>query len=242
LRLWGAPTPNDAYGNLVGSGVLGAGPTLLLTAPKDQIVRSVQAALAGAAQVPEKRTGQTSFQLDPEDYMGPLGPDGEVSFYRIQERRITTGGWLAVTGINNNGDPILGPILPVPAAAFYGKSTSALAFFGTAPSNTGCLAGHPPVIDETVQAPLPMHFVLPRPSARLEIRNLGGGSVGAADAVLLVSLDRGPMIPITAGETLDSGGFGHMAGLVTEIFLAVEDNDDGCEFFINAGIDNELGG
>ena len=244
-RLWGAATVNDAYGDPTdggaGSGVGGSGPTMLLTVPKDQIARSTQAARMGAAHAGELRTGHASFQLDPDDCLPDIANDNEVTFYRVQERRASTGGWLTVAGVNNNGDAILGPIVPMPPPAFYSQPSFALAFFGIAPSNTECAAGDSPVIDETVQVPNAMHISFPRPASRLTITNLGGGSAGAADAVLLVSLDRGPMVPVPAGESLDAGGYSLM-GLVTEVFLAVEDDDGGCEFMLNAGINNEAGG
>jgi len=241
-RLWGAPTINDAYGDFVGSGVGGTGGSMLLTTPKDRIAQSAQASRAGAAQAAENRTGHACFQLDPEDYTPLVNGDAEVSFYRVQEKRATTGDWLTVVGAINNGEPLLGPILPVPAGAFYGMQTATLAFSGIAPSLTGCVAGKAPVIDETVQTPLPMHIALPRPAARLQIFNHGGTSVGAADAILLVSFDRGPMVRVFADESLDIGGFGHMAGLVSEIFLAVEDDAGGLEFSVSVGIDSGVGG
>jgi len=160
-----------------------------------------------------------------------------MSFFRVQERRVSTGAWLTVAGPINNGLPILGPIVPIPAALFYGKQSSGLGLAGTAPANTGCTLGAVPVIDETVQTPLPMHIVLPRPAARFEVTNYGD-SVGGTGG-LLVSLDGTPMVRVPAGETLDAGGFGHMGGLISEVFLAAEDAD-ACDFRLIAGIDQGI--
>ena len=234
-RLWAANSVNNAYGNLTdggaGSGVGGAGPTLLLTAEKDQIARSVRAARAGAAAVVENRKGHTSFQVDMQDYPA-LGPDEHYTYVRVQERRMSTGGWLTVAGVNNNGLPILGPILIVPPRGFFsGGPAGTFTVVGTAPSNTGNVAGNPATIDETVQVPLPMHIVFPRPASAMVIRN----DDAAGD--LLVSYGVGmPLLTVGQGSELVPG-LGHGQGTIRELFLAREAGNGGCDFSLDVQID-----
>ena len=98
IRLWGARTLNDAYGNLVGSGVGGTGPTLMMTANAGQKVQSRSVALRRTEFVEESRKGHTTFQFDIVDFLNPVAPqpfgtDEEVLFCRIQEYRMSTASW-----------------------------------------------------------------------------------------------------------------------------------------------------
>lgn len=169
-RLWGSPTVDDAYGNLAGSGVGGAGPSEMLTVFRDRMAQSISVIRRGW-RVEESRRGQSSFQFDPDDFLdptltAPFNGDAYPMFVRVQEYR--GGQWLAVPlGVPlNPGTPILGPILLVPPVDFYGRmGTAVITLQGIAPAGTGCTPGAFPVIDATLQTPLPMHILLPKVSS-----------------------------------------------------------------------------
>jgi hypothetical protein len=236
-RLWGAPTINDAYGALVGSGLGGTGGTALLDASVNTIAQSPSA--QARYRVEECRRGSTSFQLDIEDYVTPVvpppfGPDDDFLFVRVQERR-RTAGWLQVPAgaVNNPNWPIKGPILVVPSATFFGMAGAAITMQGMAPAGTGSPVGRPPVVDETVQDPLPMHLVTPRPITSVSVRNID------PTEDLLISWGLGmPMTLVTAGDSFDIFG---IPG-ITEIVLAALSPGGsigfaGCAFSIEAQID-----
>lgn len=228
-RLWAAASLNDAYGNLagggVGSGVGGSGGVALLAVEENQIGRTTPNAVRSAqTRVAENRQGQTSFQIDPRDI--PV-MDEQMMFFRVQEYRRTTASWLTVAGVVNTGLPIQGPILIVPPMSVFGTASGSYMVSGKAPSNTGCALGVSPVIDVTVQTPLPMHLVLGKASSAVLIRN--EDSAGN----LLVSYGVGmPMIRIPQGGELSSG-YGHGNAAISEIFLARESGDGGCLFSID---------
>lgn len=239
-RLWGAPTIDDAYGALVGSGLGGTGGTAIIEANINTIAQSPS--VQSRWRVEEVRRGTTSFQIDIEDYVAPavlpgpppFGPDDDFLFVRVQERRRTTG-WLHVPAgaVNNANWPIKGPILVVPPATFFGMAGAALSMQGTAPAGTGSTVGNPPVVDETVQDPLPMHLVSPRPITSISVRNID------PTEDLLVSWGLGmPMTLVTAGNSFDIFG---IPG-VTEIVLAALSPGGsvgfaGCAFSIEAQVD-----
>ena len=216
LRLWGARTTDDAYGNLVGSGVGGAGASILMEANVGEIARSLTEEKRW--RVEESRRGLTSFLFDVHDFAlapGSIGSDDDYLFVRVQEMRKTTDAWLQVPAGPNAGWDIQGPILVVPPALyFFGMGGAALSVQGTAPSGTGCTFGHIPNLDETVTVPLPMHIVFPRPLTSVQIRNIDAAND------LLVSYGLGqPMTRILQGGS-DIAIFG--APGITEIVLAGE--------------------
>ena len=225
-RLWVSATLNDAYGTLAGggagSGLAGSGGTMILEAENDSIAVTTPNGIRSAQmKVVENRKGQTSFQIDPRDISLM---DEQVMYFRVQERRRATGDWLTVAGAVNNGLPIQGPILVVPPAIDISGQASAYTLYGLAPSNTGCTFGSVPFIDETLQTPLPMHIVFPRPVSSLLIRN------SDTAAALLISYGPGqPMISIEHGAELVTN-YGHGMPTVREIFLARPSGDGGCVF------------
>ena len=98
-----------------------------------------------------------------------LGPGATV----VSGAALAGGGaFLTVQGVENHGDPKLGPIYVVPTPEFFGTSVPTLTLQGTAPANTGCTAGSVPLIHEDIQDPNPMHIVLPRSTSSISITNL----------------------------------------------------------------------
>lgn len=231
-RLWGAKTLNDAYGTVVDSGLTGTGGTALLTATANTMAQSNRIVRRGAT-VAEVRRGQTSFQFDIDDFITPavpppFGPDDDMMFLRIQEQR--AGAWLAVPAgaVKNANYPIRGPILVLPNASFYGSMSASLAVYGTAPKASDCVAGAAPVFDPTVQKPLPLHLVFPRPATSLIVRNLSGSKT------MLVAFGLGqPMITVAANGEIASSGGGWPPCDVRELILATAD-DTAPNFFASA--------
>lgn len=85
----------------------------------------------------------------------------------------------------------MGPIYVVPPAPFFGQNIPTLVLQGTAPANTGCVAGSVPVIHPDIQLPNSMHIVLPRSTSSITITNLDGANT------LLVSTGLGtPMAAV----------------------------------------------
>jgi hypothetical protein len=207
-RLWGSDSLVNAYGTLTDSGIAGTGGTALLEAAPGTIAQSTLV-VARKWAVSGSRRGQTSFQLDPEDWAGTLPEDDNPWYFRIQERR--AGNWMAVpAGGENEGYPIRGPILVVPPPRAYGQPSYMLNLFGTAPTETGCTLGAAPVIDETVQTPLPLQLLLPGPLSSMFIEN------HSDTHPLLVSYGQGmPMGSIGTEERSN-----YYAEGVREIFLA----------------------
>jgi len=210
-RLWVSPTIEDAYGTLANSGLAGTGGTNMLEVAKGSLGMTDGPRVRGW-RVEESRRGQTSFLVDPRDV--PLSDD-VVIYHRVQEQRM--GNWLAVPGaaILNPNTPISGPILVVPPAPFFAAAASVLSLQSIAPLMTGCTAGALPVVDETVQTPLPMHLVFPRPASTIIVRNLSVGDT------LLVSFGLGmPMIEVAPGEATIPTGGGYALPGVREIVVA----------------------
>lgn len=225
-RLWYAPTLNDAYGDLdAGSGVGGSGGTAILVSEANQISQTVPNAIRSAqTKVVENRQGQTSFQVDPKDI--PV-MDEQITYFRVQEFRRSTNSWLTVAGAINHDAPIQGPILVVPPMSVFGSAAGSYTLAGTAPSNTGCSAGVIPVIDTTVQTPLPMHLVLGKPASSILIRNND-----TANALLVCYGPGMPMISVPKGGELVTN-YGHGKPVISEILLACESGDAGCAFSID---------
>ena len=232
LRLYASSTLADAYGTLVDSGIAGSGGTAILEAPVTKVGAIAQSPSVAARgwTLPETRRGHTSYQLNMEDYGSP---DDRFAFFRLQEKR--GGAWLAVAGAANTNKPIMGPILVVPNPSAYGSAASVLSLQTDAPAGTGCTAGDFPVVDATVQTPLPMHIVLPRPAATLTITNQSGTDD------LLVSFGLGmPMFAIAPGtQSIPTGGGYSLTG-VREIVLA-SSTVTALPFSIEAVISNEKG-
>jgi len=112
-----------------------------------------------------------------------------------------TGGesFLTVRGIENHGDPKLGPIYVVPTPAFFGTPEPTLSIRGTAPANTGCTAGSIPAVHPDMQDPNPMHIILPRTTSSISIVNLANP---AGSDTLLLSTGLGATMTAT-GPTDD---------------------------------------
>lgn len=99
-------------------------------------------------------------------------PEGSVCFIRLQEVRATSGALET-----SNGDPLMGPILPVPPPEFYGLMTPMLSLSATAPADTGAAVDVTPasVLDHDQDAnSAPMSIVFPLPTTMLNLRNRDG--------------------------------------------------------------------
>jgi len=225
-RLWGAKSVNEAYGNLATSGVGVIDPTLMMTVIRDTMGKSASVVRRGW-QVEESRKDQSSFQFDMDDYLTPAIPapfrgDDFPVYVRLQENR--AGAWVAVAGPVNNGKPVMGPILVVPPAVFYGESVAGtLNITGIAPANTGCANGEPPVVDLSVQTPTPMHIIFPKTCTHVLVTPQTEGKA------ILMSFGLGdPMIEIqNSNPFLPDSSQG-----IHEIILAA--NTDAAPFSIHA--------
>jgi hypothetical protein len=117
---------------------------------------------------------------------------------------LTGGGdtFLSVNGPVDHGEPKLGSIYVAPPATFFSQPNPAITLSGTAPDGTGAVAGSVPPIHEDMQAPNPMHILLPRRTASCFINNVDVANT------LLVSTGWGiPMVPITPAEdVIELGG------------------------------------
>jgi hypothetical protein len=96
--------------------------------------------------------------------------------------------------------------------------------------------GISPVFDETVQTPLPMHIVLPRPGYHVRVRNTEDVPSIGAGPNLLLSYGLGmPMVIVAPGELVSVfRGPG-----VTELVLAGESGSIGgmeCSFCVEGTI------
>ena len=213
FRLWVAPTLEDAYGTLAASGLAGTGGTMLMEVRAGGIEQT-RGVVRRGLKVEECRRGSTSFQVDPADIAGCH--DDQFFYARLQEQR--AGAWMRVpAGAPLNGNyPLRGPILIVPNPQFLFASASVLSMQSLAPLATGCAGGQLPVVDQTVQTPLPLHIVLPRPAATVEIRN-----ISAAGDPLLVSFGlEMPMMELDAGDSSIPTGGGYAQPGVREIVVA----------------------
>lgn len=175
-RVWVSKTLNDAYGNPDGSGVGGDGPIQILTATAGETFRSPSVIRAGQGRVGDSRRGTTRILFDLDDYSGNIATevpsDDEVTYLRIQEKDKALGDFFSVAaGLDNEGDPILGPILIVPPVSYYATSRPMWAFDGLAPVGTGCEAGEVPAINVDGSSPNPMFIALPRASSSGKLLN-----------------------------------------------------------------------
>jgi hypothetical protein len=218
LRLWNANSIENAYGTLVGSGLAGSGGVNTLSVDVGTIGQTLRIIRRGNG-VAECRRGLTSFQYALED----IGmSDDLLTYARVQEER--AGVWSAVpagAALNANY-PIRGPILVIPQASFFACSANVLSLQASAPLATGCIAGAPPVFDNSVQTPLPLHLLLPRPGSTVCIKNLSVGDT------LLVSFGLSqPMLEIGAGESSIPTGGGYAQPGVKELILAADASASG---------------
>ena len=178
LRFWGARTLNSAYGNYATSGLTGAVTQVseLFTVGKSRQFRSATILQRRWSWYGENLKNTSRIAFDPADYAGDIAtdlpPDDEYWFVRVQERRAAVGDYLTVVGGANTGAPKMGPIYVVPPPSFFGQNNPTLVLQGTAPANTGCVAGSVPVIHPDIQLPNPMHVVLPRSTCSITITNL----------------------------------------------------------------------
>lgn len=223
-QLWSAGTLNDAYGEMAGAGgntgVGGAGCTARLLVNAGDVAAS-PSAIARRVMVEDSRKGQSRFLVDVRDYGSS---DDTLQFYRVQERRESTGALLTVPAGSprNAGLEILGPILIAPPAIFYGNPGPALSLQGTAPGRTLSVAGMNAAADPAGQTPWPMMIWLPTVSLVMQVINLDAGED------LLVSSGLGmPFLTVPAGETMYLEGFSRM------LVLAAGGNPS-CAFTIQA--------
>lgn len=226
-RLWVSRSLDDAYGTVVNSGLAGSGGTMIMEAHTNRMAISPKIVLNGQASVAEVRRGQTSFMFDVDDYIVPAGDipsDSEYLFARVQENRLALG-WTKVSAlaVNNASMPIRGSILVVPDPSFYSHAASVFSLAGTAPAGSDCVAGIPPVIDQTVQKPMPMHIIFPRPMGSLNVRNT------SAAATLLVAFGLGqPMVEVAPGGSILPTGGGFSLPGVGELIVAMKGPGVGC--------------
>jgi len=203
-QVWGHRTVNDAYGNPVGSGVLGAGPVAMFQVDRDGAFRSPTLRRRKTGQIIGSTRGQTHAAFDPEDYVAALPPDNQWMFLRTQENRIGTG-LLTIAG----ADPCLGPIYCTPPAEFFGMRRPVFTLQGTAPSATFCIRKYPPVWNEdlSVTDPRPMYLVFPRQLTEFTLRNLGADPIVVAlDPLQLMRMvSPGESFVLTSGSATVKG-------------------------------------
>lgn len=175
-QFWGAPTPNDAYGNPLNSGVLGVGSTAMFAVAQSGGFRSPTLRRKGLGQIVGSTRGQTHMVFDSDDYPAVLPQDDSWMFLRVQEDHLGAG-LLSLAG--NPADPCLGPIYCLPPAPYFGMRRPAFTLQATAPSSTGSSLGALPVLDEdlTSAGPRAMCLVFPRQLTELTVRNLSGVSM-----------------------------------------------------------------
>ncbi len=177
-QVWGHRTVNGAYGDPTGSGVGGAGIIALFTVNRGQVFVSPTARRRGAGTHGESTRGTSRAIFDIDDFVVPANPlpilpqDDQWLFLRVQQHRVSTGALLVVPdGDDDAGDPILGPIYPVPPATFFGMAQPAFTMNGIAPSGTNCTLGNSPSFSQDGVDPGPLHIVFPRALAALRLQN-----------------------------------------------------------------------
>ncbi len=193
VRLWGAAHPNHLYGPRAGppdSAMNTATPAAAVVqriivgrAFPNEIFRS--AALQRARITFDEVTrGACRFVIDPAD----LGVGAaSILFVALQQERKTlpsiltdgiTGRANQIKGAVDNADNILGPILVVPTADQWTLSRTTLVISGEAPVASAAMgvAGTTPLPNLDLQIVNPLHFVLPRPTTSITIRNTDGAS------------------------------------------------------------------
>lgn len=203
LRIRGATSLNDAYGNLNGSGVGGAGTVALMDVPVGQVGQTAYLNQTGRARVEESTRGHTRFKFSFLDL--PYSQDAFL-FVRVQELRVASGGWLVCAGPLNPAWPIQGPITVIPIAHWFGTGPIRhISLHGSAPGGTGFIEGVAPVLDFSVQLPLPMHIWLPAPITTGFINNL---EAAGGDDLLYGSSLGAPLTVVPAGASVQVEGIG----------------------------------
>ena len=219
----------DAYGTLYNSGLSGSGVSIASGGPIP--VNTMYTSPSVVWKTEEYRRNQTSFVVNPEDFPNVI--DDNYLYFRIQEQR--AGGLLAVPGgaTHNANYPIMGPTLIVPPPSFWGTSAGIMSVQSYAPVNTTCTGGSPPFFDPTVQIPLPMHFVLPRPAATATVTNLASvylfpslnitiaGSVSVGNTVTINGQVFTAGTTQTATTFFDTAQAGSAAAVATSLIAAI---------------------
>ena len=222
-QFWGAAQINDAYGNPAGSGVGGAGAAAQFEVARGDYFRSVALRRKGLAAIPENRKGSTQFAFDPDDFLTPGGvmpPDDQWLCVRLQENRNGVG----LLELAGGPAPVLGPIYLVPPASAYGQSAPTFTAQAIAPSDTGCVAGLPPLYNEDLTSAVsrPMHLVFSSPLVEFTLRNLSGANT------FLASFGAGqPMLTVPVGGEVQL-----FNGRTKELVLACPDVG-GCAFSLH---------
>jgi len=241
-RLWGHRNLDDCYGEYDAAGggtsdVGGAGPVQFAEVSarsafrSTNIVRQRRGMLIDGSDI--RHWSRVIFDLDDYNTLPEMPLDTQYLYVRIQDLRITLGAWETIQGVVNNGDPVLGPIYLVPPPNFFSFPNAPINIQGTAPANTGALAGSTPPRNLDGQLPPVMSIVLPRPGT-VTIRNVDP-AIG-----LLYSFNEGEsMIQLPfLEETITFGG-------VKRIFVASTENTgvaaNGVPFTISGVLDLSIG-
>lgn len=176
-RVWGAGVLNDAYGDPDSGSVGGveAGRKVLFEVSRDRMYASKSCRKMNYAVENFNRHSRALF--NPRDFWAaanpqPLPLDEEMLYLRVQQER--NGVWQTITGAVNTGDPILGPIIPVPAGEFYANPNSSISLKGVAPAVSTAALGTTPVAalntDQQTDAPV-MALHLPVPVSQMWVTN-----------------------------------------------------------------------
>jgi hypothetical protein len=226
-QFWGHRTVNDAYGDPLNSGVLGAGPAAMFQVVRGDSYRSPTLRRKKLGMVEESRRGTTHALFDVEDFHAPavggspIPEDGGWMFLRVQENRRGVG-LLNLAGVP--ADPALGPIYCIPPAAYFGTYEPTFTLQGTAPSSTASAAGAAPDLDQdlTSAAPRAMYLVFPKPLTALSIRNLSGVNllVAFGPHQLMRNVPAGGDLPLRSPQT-------------KEVLLACPDGVAGAAFSLH---------
>lgn len=147
-RLSAANTLNAAF----------AAPTAFLTVQAGTIFQSRSVVRERLGRTQESHRGMTRIQYNPDDFWaggGTLPHDIDVSYLVVEEQ--DQAGVFRPEG----------PILIVPSHGFFNSVQPAMQIVGTAPNVATTTTGVPPVGA--------MHFVIPRYSTSIAIRNLSAG-------------------------------------------------------------------
>jgi hypothetical protein len=224
FRVYGHKTLEGVYGNPAAtgggtSGVGGAGPTPFVDINQNGWWRSGSLIQRRLGFMGGSTRNQAHIMYDPIDLQttapAVFGGDEEWLFVRTQEFRPSLAAWNVVKGVTNNGDPIMGPIVCIPPRAWlYSGRDPVFQFSGTAPANAQCAAGSNPSLDLDLQNPNPLHLILPRRAARVEIT--AGGQ-----ALLYSTGLYEPMVALGANATVN------IVGDVSQLVLASSDNGGG---------------
>lgn len=223
-KVFGHRSLNDAYGDPTSatsggtSKVLGTGPVEFIPyIGREQGFRSPLLIRRGLGRLISRSDlrRMSRVMFDPEDYASlPAMPsEEEILFVRTQEFAVTSAGFRTVLGPVNTGDAVLGPIVVIPSASFYGSPNAPLILSGLAPANTQAVVGAVTPVHEGGQDPNPMHIVFPRPGT-VTLTNL------SSTTDLLYSVGLGTQMGVlpTGAPPL------YLDGGIKELLLASADN------------------